>query len=202
MKNAPQPKRAEAVGSTRLVSPVSSQSESAEAYSFPRTVDLPSSAYKDGHLTFSGIVMTPATCRISFRNWFAGRTPQLCRWGKISVVPLETGWISEALGHVPPQGLQIGLLDYSLGAICECFRLTTRISHEGSASTAPECATSLNASSIGSIRWFCGPTFVCALPITVPFPGFKPLSCKERRSLRRERREKTNKHILNTNQLV
>jgi hypothetical protein len=93
-----------------------SQNESVAACSDLHTSSLPVSAYdSDGLLTFSGMLLTMEDC--SFENWFAGRTPQMRKWGKQVLARWrESGYPS--LGDAPPDNSELRLLDYSLGVMC------------------------------------------------------------------------------------
>ena len=93
------------------------QSESEAACSGPDIAGLPSSAYESGRLTFSGLMMTPVTCRISSRNWFRDRTPQFRRWGK-SVLRRWQSAGYPSLGAWPPEKVGLYVLDYALGVMC------------------------------------------------------------------------------------
>ena len=106
----------------RLVRPTGhSQNENESACSSPDTSGLPESAYKNGRVTFSGVMMTPEGCQKSFENWFGERTPQFRAWGKgVLARWKESGYPS--LGDWPPQEVEVDLLVYSLGVMCGASR--------------------------------------------------------------------------------
>ena len=105
-----------AVRSSAVVRPVpDSQNGSVSVCSSHDTSGLPASAYKDGHLTFSGMLLTMEDC--SFENWFGDRTHQFRAWGKDVLAQWrEAGYPS--LGERPPPSIGLSLLDYSLGVMC------------------------------------------------------------------------------------
>jgi len=104
------------------------QSENVAACSSPDTSDLLASAYRNGHLTFSGVMMTPEGCPKNFENWFGDRTPQFHTWRKaVQNRWKESGYPS--LGDWPPQGTGLNLFDYSLGVMCGVLLSTTKLRH-------------------------------------------------------------------------
>ena len=112
----------------RLVRPTGhSQNENESACSSPDTSGLPESAYKNGRVTFSGVMMTPEGCQKSFENWFGERTPQFRAWGKgVLARWKESGYPS--LGDWPPQEVEVDLLVYSLGVMCGASRPNDKLS--------------------------------------------------------------------------
>lgn len=79
-------------------------------------ITLPDSAYKDGHLTLAGWLLTVEGCPESFENAFAGRSLLFQKWGKSLLSRWrESGY--PCLGDWPPEGVGLQLLDYSLGVI-------------------------------------------------------------------------------------
>lgn len=101
--------------------PLHSQSGNELSSAGPDISDLPESAYKDGQLTFSGIMMTLATCQKSFENWFGGKSPKFRTWGK----ELLNKWCRFGypdLGDFPPPNCGVSILDYALGCIASTVK--------------------------------------------------------------------------------